>query len=725
MKQVVRKGFSEVVVEDIPAPALRTGSVLIAPSYSLISSGTETADLHTEGIVREVLERPSQLRALGMLAASYGVIPTVREAFGKFQDRAVIGYSGAGTVIRKDQAITDLEEGDLVAYGGQGSGHGEIVCISRNLAVRLPEGLSCKDGTFATLGAIAMNGTRTAEIRIGEFVAVIGLGLVGQLVAQLVRVAGGRAIGIDLLPNRVDLGRRLGLNSGIVAGVGTEAESVKALTGGIGVDCAIVCAKSKSAVPVEQAVQMLRDRGRLVIVGAVPLNLPWGPMYAKEIRVMMARAYGPGSYDPVYEIQGVDYPIGYVRWTENRNMGEFLRLVAEERIALAPLVTHEYPLDQAPDAYRQVVTAPNETLAVLLRYEPTAKGPPITSDGQTVRIPVTKAKTGARVGVALIGASNIARWAHIPSIRANPATYIHSVCAGRGAAAKGYAARLDAAVATTDTEQVLTDPEVHLVVVTTRHSEHAPVVTRALLAGKHVFVEKPMAVTEEGCRQVLEAEHSSGRSLCVGFNRRYAPVYRATKKLLRTRTGPALIHVMMNSPWVNTNTWIHAQEEGGGALVGEAVHFFDLFCWLTEEEPVGIYAKGLGGGIPAVITRNNVAVTVQLSRGSVGILTYTTQGHTRGVQERLEIRAEGRTIIAEDMKRLTVQGKLFSGIRRLTPDRGYRELFDEFISTLLAGGTSPVPGLDGARATILALKAMQSMGTGAPVVIRPEEYTII
>jgi threonine dehydrogenase-like Zn-dependent dehydrogenase len=255
MKQVLRKGFSEVVVEEIPAPALRKGTVLVAPAYSLISSGTESSDLHTEGIVREVLERPSQLKALGAVAASFGIVPTIREALAKFQDRVVIGYSGAGVILEKDHTLDEIKVGEQVAYGGQGSGHGEVVCIPKNLLVSLPQGQSPKDGAFATLGAIAMNGTRAAEIQLGDSVAVIGLGLVGQLVAQLAHVAGARTIGLDLMQSRVDLACKIGLQRAIVAGGGNEAESVRALTEGRGVDCAIICAKSKSSAPLEQAVQ--------------------------------------------------------------------------------------------------------------------------------------------------------------------------------------------------------------------------------------------------------------------------------------------------------------------------------------------------------------------------------------------------------------------------------------------------------------------------------------
>jgi predicted dehydrogenase/threonine dehydrogenase-like Zn-dependent dehydrogenase len=707
MKQVLRKGFSQVVVEEIPAPGLRKGAVLVAPAYSLISSGTESSDLHTEGIVREVLERPSQLKALGTVAASYGLVPTIREALAKFHDLVVIGYSGAGVILEKDPTLDEFKVGDQVAYGGQGSGHGEIVCIPKNLLVSLPRGQSPKDGAFATLGAIAMNGTRAAEIQLGDSVAVIGLGLVGQLVAQLAHVAGARTIGLDLMQSRVDLAKKMGLQRAVVAGAGNEAESVRALTEGRGVDCAIICAKSKSSAPLEQAVQMLRDRGRLVIVGAVPLAFPWGPMYAKEIRVTMARAYGPGSYDQAYELRGIDYPIAYVRWTENRNMREFVQLMAEGRVSVQPLVTHEFPLDKAADAYRQIIEKPNQTLAVVLRYETAENhiGPDITM--RTVNL--TQRNPTGQLGVALIGASNIARWAHIPSVRANNATYLRAVCASRGAAAKGYADRFSASIATTDMNQVLNDPEVKIVLITTRHSQHAAMVTQSLLAGKHVFVEKPMAVTEADCREIVAAEAKSGHVVCVGFNRRYARVYRKTKQLLKERREPVLMTVTMNASWVSANSWIHAEEEGGGAIVGEAVHFFDLFCWLTEEEPISVSASALGGELPAAIRNNNMVVTVQLSAGSVGCLIYTTQGHNGGVQERLEIRAGGRTIIAEDLKRLSVQGKALTGIHRMTPDRGYHELFDDFVAALIANRPSPVPACDGARATMVALKALQSI----------------
>jgi predicted dehydrogenase len=295
--------------------------------------------------------------------------------------------------------------------------------------------------------------------------------------------------------------------------------------------------------------------------------------------------------------------------------------------------------------------------------------------------------------------------------------------ADRAAAAKGYAARFGATIATTDIEQVLKDERVQLVVVTSRHSEHVPVVTRALLAGKHVFVEKPMAVTLEGCRQILEAEHQSKGAVCVGFNRRYAPVYRTAKQLLSERVGPVLINFMMNAPWVNTTKWIHALEEGGGAIVSEGVHFFDLFCWLTDEEPIMISAAGLKAHIPSNIDRNNVSMTLRLSRGSLANLIYTTHGHVRGVQERLEIRTGGRTIIAEDMKRLSVQGKLLKGIRRLIPARGHRELFNDFVASLQTGSPSPVPARDGARATVLAIKALLSIETEQTIPVSIDEYT--
>src|SRR3954447_5496807 len=377
MKQVIRKGLKDIIVDEVPDPVLLHHHVLVRPLYSLISSGTETASIHRDSLLKEVGDNPSHLRKIWDVAMKTGPLATIAEVRAKFTEYAVLGYSGAGVVAARHATVTDLEIGERVAYGGEGTGHGETILVGRNLAARMPEGLGCEHACFATLGAIAMNAVRTARIELGDVVAVIGLGLVGQLVAQLVRLQGGVVIGIDLNPRRVDLARSLGADHGIAGA--SAVDGVSALTGGRGVDCAIVAAASKSPAPAQHALALCRDRGRICIVGAVGMEFPWNDMYLKEIQLYMSRAYGPGSYDATYEKQGRDYPLPYVRWTENRNMEEFVRLIAGGRIDVRPLITHEFDLEDAAKAYDTIFDASTASLAVLLKYPAATAADPVAA----------------------------------------------------------------------------------------------------------------------------------------------------------------------------------------------------------------------------------------------------------------------------------------------------------------------------------------------------------
>ncbi|MEO8132009.1 MAG: zinc-binding alcohol dehydrogenase, partial [Bryobacteraceae bacterium] len=407
MKQVIRKGLKHIIVEDVPDPLVIPHHVLVQPSYSLISSGTETASIHTDSLMKEVSDNPSHLKKVWDVMKAAGPVSTVREVRAKFSEYAVLGYSGAGIVAEKHSTVTDLEEGDRVAYGGEGTGHGETILTGRNLVAKVPEGVPFEDACFATLGSIAMNAVRIANIGLGETVAVIGQGLVGQLTSQLVRVQGGVVVAIDLKADRIQLAKLLGAEHGML-GDGSVRESVNALTNGRGVDCVIVAAAAKSAGPCQQALQICRDRGRIVVVGAVEMSFSWGEMYMKEIQLFMSRAYGPGSYDPQYEKQGMDYPISYVRWTENRNMEEFLRLLGTGRVQVQPLVTHSLELEQATEAYETILNPASGSLAVLLRYPAAAEKPEVFAPARKVSIgpPVD----GKLLRVGLVGAGNLARW---------------------------------------------------------------------------------------------------------------------------------------------------------------------------------------------------------------------------------------------------------------------------------------------------------------------------
>ncbi|HEX6645079.1 MAG TPA: bi-domain-containing oxidoreductase [Gemmatimonadales bacterium] len=711
MKQVLRKGLKDIVVDDVPDPIPVPHGVIIRPSFSLISSGTETASIHREGIIQEVAHNPSHLRKVFDVMMANGPVRTASEVLAKFSDYAVLGYSGAGVVIDRHPTVTDLEIGDRVAYGGEGTGHGESIQTGRNLVARVPDDVPFDAACFATLGSIAMNGVRTGNVGLGETVAVIGLGLVGQLTAQLARLQGGRVIGVDLRPERIELAKSLGAEHGFAGGSGL-ADAIASVTDGKGVDCVFVAAAAKSSAPCEQALRICRDRGRIVVLGAVEMSFPWLEMYLKEIQLFMARAYGPGSYDPAYEKKGQDYPYSYVRWTENRNMEEFLRLVGSGGVQVGPLVTHRFPLEEAPSAYDTIMQPGSTSLAVLLEYPPAPEGEKGRAPVRTVPVTAAGSAPAAAAGsrVALIGAANIARWAHMPALRKAGGS-VRAVQSSSGARGKAYARRFGAAYCTTDYAEVLRDEEVDIVLITSRNQYHAREALAALRAGKHVFVEKPMALTEDECAEILAAVRETGRQLTVGFNRRFAPDYVALKEQLRRRSGPAVLTARVNSPGISGSFWM-ADPAIGGAILGEACHFVDLFHWLLESEFEQVSAVSLPTGRAEPIGENNVAASFRFADGSIANLTYCTVGSRTSGGERVEVFAPGIGAMAEDFKRFTSAGALRKTGRRLFAEKGYDAQLRSFIDAVRSGRPAAVGAEDGARATVVCLRLMESAREG-------------
>jgi len=408
VKQVIRRGLKEITVDDVPDPEVVSGHVLIRPFYSLISSGTETASIHQENVVRTLAENPSHVRKIIDALKVQSPQSVLREVRAKFSEYAPLGYAGAGIVVDKPDDVGDLQFGDRVAYGGERTGHGETIVTGRNLVVRVPDYVGFEDACFATLGSIALNTTRIANIGLGESVAIVGLGLVGQLVAQLARLHGAVVIGLDLRHERAELAKKLGAEHAW-SGEISLVEAVQSATNGRGADCVIIAAASKTDAACRLAVDICRDRGRIVDVGAVQLNFPWNEMYLKEIQFFMARAYGPGSYDATYEKQGKDYPLPYVRWTENRNMAEILRLISRGDLHVKPLVTHQFELADAERAYNTILDPNSCSLAVTLRY-PSADDLPTAIFAPKRKIETSAvAKNPGEIGVALVGAGNLAR----------------------------------------------------------------------------------------------------------------------------------------------------------------------------------------------------------------------------------------------------------------------------------------------------------------------------
>lgn len=709
MKQVFRKGLKHIVVAEAPAPMLVPNHVLVNPVYSLISSGTELASIHDEALIKEVAYNPSQLRKVWDGFKAMGPGPTIAEVRAKFKEYAALGYAGAGIIVDRHPSVTGVSVGDRVAYGGEGTGHGETILASENLVVKVPENVPFEHACFTTLGSIALNSVRISELGVGDVVAVVGLGLVGQLVIQLAQLQGARTIGIDLRKDRVELARKLGADL-VLDGSVSVTDEVKAFTNGLGADCVIVAAASKSSAPCHLALEICRDRGTIVVVGAVDLSFPWNDMYMKEIRLLMSRAYGPGSYDPQYEVRGHDYPISYVRWTEKRNMEEFLRLLSSGRIHLQPLITHEFDLADAPHAYETVKDPAASSLGVLLRYPETevTREPRQFKPEQRVTLHTKASESDLRV--ALVGAGNLARWAHLPALKRISNVSLHAVCSASGARGNTYARRFGASYFCSDYRQVLDDPKIDVVMVLSRNQHHFSQAYEALMAGKHVFVEKPMALTEFECRELYKAVVVSGKQLTVGFNRRFAPFYKALKQSVVRRSGPAVIDCRVSSPGISGSYWM-ADPSIGGAIIGEAVHFVDLMYWLLEAEPTAVSAYCLPTGKTDPVGENNMVATFRFADGSIATLNYSTIG-SRGAQgERVEVFAKGMTSLVQDFKRFesTTQTKR----RRSTfwAHKGYEDQLRSFFRSIATGEAPDITVRDGARATLVCVEMLKSAQT--------------
>jgi predicted dehydrogenase len=713
MKQAVRKGLKEIIVEEIADPTVKPHHVLVRPFYSLISAGTETADIHTDSLVKEVAENPSHVQKVLDVMLKTDPVSTFHEVRAKFNEYAALGYAGAGIVIEKHATVTDLQIGQRVAYGGEGTGHAETIITGRNLVARVPDNVELDDAAFTTLGSIAMNAVRQAEISVGETVAVIGLGLVGQLVAQIARCQGAIVIAVDLMAERIEMAKATGADFGFPGG--NAVEEIKAITEGRGADSVIVAAAAKTAAPLKQAAAICRDRGKIVVVGACPMELPRDAMYIKEIELRMARAYGPGSYDAAYEKGGQDYPLAYVRWTENRNMEEFLRLLAADKVSVKPLVSHTFALSEAPRAYNTILDSSVKSLAVLLKYPAAGAPDAVAAYKPQRRVEIFTKNSSAKkdaLNFALVGAGNLAKWSHLPSLQKIAGAELRAVFSASGVRGKSYGKRFGAVYNTTEFEEILKDERVDVVLIASRHREHAEQTVAALHAGKHVFVEKPMAITEAECREIYRAVEESGKHLTVGFNRRYAPFYVEMKNLLKNRTAPAAVNVRMNSPGMNSRTFWAAEPEHGGAIIGEACHFIDLMSWLLNAEPVAVSAVSMPSDVQEPIGENNIAASFRFDDGSIGNLTYCTVGSAATGGELVEVFAPGVGASVEDFKKLIVKKSHRKTKSRMFAEKGYFAQMAEFVADLRSGKNPAVTARDGARATIGALRILESARTG-------------
>ncbi|HEX3832890.1 MAG TPA: bi-domain-containing oxidoreductase [Solirubrobacteraceae bacterium] len=722
MKQVLQVPQNgRTVVRTVPRPPCPPGGVLVHNAYSAISSGTERArvELSRKSLVGKARERPDLVREVWRRSRSQGVRATMRVVQQRLSQETPVGYSCAGTVVEVGEHVRGLLPGDLVACAGGAANHAEFVAVPGNLCARVPPDVPLASAAITTIASVALHGIRLLEAQVGSRVAVIGCGLVGQIALRLLRAAGIEALAIDIDPQRIAQVRAAGAEHAIVFD-DTAAERVRSVTGA-GVDGVLVAAASKVSDPLLLGCEIARDRGAIVLVGAVPIELPRAALYDKELRFRVSRSYGPGRYDAEYEERGLDYPAGYVPWTEKRNMETVLRLQARRLVSFTDLV-ELVPVENAPGAYSRLTAAkdagPPPAGALVLSYAFPDRPTPPPNDGVSAR-PVGRARKKRGTGrtpvrVGLIGPGGFAGRALIPELKRAGADLV-LVGGGNGpsaaAAVRTGAFRRTAA----STDEVINDPQIDAVVICTRHGDHAALASDALRAGKHVFCEKPLALTTDEHQHVLEAARAAPGTLMVGFNRRFSAPLRQMRDFLAAPGSPMTLGYRVSAGAVASEHWVHDLATGGGRALGEGCHFIDSLSFLAGSPVVEIHACGHGPQARPVQAYDNLAVTLRFADHGVASLVYVADGSPRVPKERIEGFCATRTAILNDYSRLELHdGEHATRSRRSQPDKGHSQEMVEFLAAVRSG--HPAQSLDEIGNVMLAtLAVVESLRTQRPV----------
>ncbi|MFC3714009.1 bi-domain-containing oxidoreductase [Sphingoaurantiacus capsulatus] len=711
MKQVVQSLRSgEIRVADVPDPALSSRYVLVRNAASVISAGTEKTkvDMGRKSLLGKAAARPDLVRQVLKKLRTDGFAKTLQTVRSRMETPNPLGYSSAGRVLAAGGEVTGLQKGDRVACAGAGfANHAEVVAVPRNLVARVPDSVSDEEAAFATVGAIALQGLRLAEPKIGETFLVLGLGLLGQIAVQLLRANGCRVIGTDLDPALCKLAEGLGAETAIDPAA--LASLCAARTGGHGVDGVIVCAGTSSNQPIELCGEVTREKGRVVVVGAVGMDVPREPYFRKEIALVISRSYGPGRYDPRYEEEGSDYPYGYVRFTEQRNLETFLDLLASGAVDVKRLITHRFAIEAAPQAYELLAGKPREPyLGVVLTYAPEVAA--------LTAVAAPAAVTGEGLGIAVYGAGNYATASLLPVLQRLPGVRFAGIATASGRTAQDLAARLGFAFAGADLPSLLT-PDGDALLIATRHDTHASATEAALRAGKHVYVEKPLALTLAEWRAVRSAWAASGRQLMVGFNRRFAPLTRQAQAHFAGVATPLVVAIRVNAGAIPADHWIQSPSIGGGRLVGEACHFIDLAAAIAGGAPLEVSAIGSGRADRSPVTNDNVVVTLRFANGSIASVAYVADGSTALAKEQVEIFGGGRSAVIGDFRQLDLYAD--GGHRAVklgAVDKGQGDMLRGWVAGLRSGAPC-VPAEELFATSLATLAAVESLQTGQPVVL--------
>ncbi|MBI4454647.1 MAG: bi-domain-containing oxidoreductase [Acidobacteria bacterium] len=735
MRQVILSyKTGTLTVADVPPPLVRPGAILVKNVKSAVSSGTEklVMDLARKSLIGKVLARPDQVRRVIDKVRTDGILEAYQQVANRLDSPVPLGYSCAGEIIAVGDVVSGFRVGDRVACAGQGyASHGEIVCIPKNLCVPIPATVDYESAAFVMLGAIALHGVRMAKPQLGERVVVLGLGLLGQITAQILKAAGCHVLGVDIEADKVSLARRLGAEAGSVMVKDDVIAAVAEFTGGVGADAVLILAGTTSNQPIEVAGEISRERGRIVAVGAVRLDIPRNLFFEKELGVIVSRASGPGTFDSQYEERGLDYPVSYVRWSQQRNMEEFLELISRGQVDLGPLITHRFPIEHASEAYDLLLGRKKEPyIGVLLSYDPKEEQRlPATGLLSINQAPVPKkaSRPSARKArqptkVGLIGAGLFAKTTLLPALKGISNIKLSAVASATGSSARHVGDKFGFEYCTADYRELLRCSDIDCVFICTRHHLHAPMAVEALRAGKHVFVEKPLALTLAQVYDVIDAvkDQGSRRLLMVGFNRRFSPFSVQAKQWLTPRTEPLIINCRVNAGFVPKDSWVHDPVEGGGRIIGEVCHFVDLIQYLTDSVPTRVYAEAISGA-SVFSAQDNVVITLKLADGSVATITYTAAGDRAFPRERIEIFGGGAACAIDNFRSISFRKKGSRKNKRnlLRLDRGHGAECEAFFAAIRGENPLPVDFNEYVYTTLATFATEESLRCGVSIPVNP------
>jgi len=693
---------------------------LVQTAASLVSAGTErmVVEFAKKGMLGKAQSRPDLVRQVLDKARREGILTTLEAAMNRLDQPMALGYSSAGTILETGPGLQGFRTGDRVACAGGGHAvHAEFAAVPKNLMVSIPDSVNFEQAAFTTLGAVAMQGFRLAEAQVGAKVVVIGLGLLGLLTTGIAKAAGCEVLGIDLNPQRIEFAQKMGAKVAVSRDQAVEA--VKSFSRGRGADAVVICASTESNDPVELAGEIARDKAKIIAVGAVGLDIPRSVYYEKELDLVVSRSYGPGRYDLAYEEKGQDYPIGYVRWTEARNMEAFLDLLAEGHLDLEPLITHRIPIEEGEKAY-ELITSEEDYLGILLTYG--ENEPPQDNRIPNLAAPTVRVKPGEILALGVLGAGNYANATFLPVVKKIGGIAPVGIVSASGTSAQHAAGKYGFGFAASDPDAVFEDPAINMVAILTRHHLHTPQILEAFKSGKHVYCEKPLAINQTQLDEVTAALQEKEKPLLMlGFNRRFAPLARRLKNFIDQRQEPLFAHFRVNANILPADHWLNDSDVGGGRIIGEGCHFIDFLTFLVGENPVKVTAQGLPDN--GKYSEDNVVMNFNFPDGSLGVVSYLANGDKSCPKEYLEVFSGGRVAILHDWRKLEMIHKGRKKVKRhlLQQNKGHQGAWQAFLNALQGDQSPPIPYEQLIGVTQASFAAVESLRNGKTIKITPPQ----